>query len=47
MLRVRFKANEEYIYDNWPEASDLDIEEVEDYVFTDRFEKPKWFEEKV
>lgn len=42
---ISYSDNEEYIYNNWPEASDLDIEEVEGYVFTDRFEKPEWFEE--
>lgn len=42
---ISYADNEEYIYNNWPEASDLDIEEVEGYVFTDRFEKPEWFEE--
>lgn len=40
---ISYADNEEYIYNNWPEASDLDIEEVEGYVFTDRFEKPEWF----
>ncbi|BBK09372.1 hypothetical protein [Klebsiella phage 05F01] len=42
---ISYADNEEYIYNNWPEASDLDIEEVEGYVFTDRFEKPEWSEE--
>ena len=44
-ILISYADNEEYIYLNWPEATELDIEEVEEYVFTDRFPKPDWFEE--
>lgn len=42
---VSYADDETYIFNNWPEASDLDVEEVNDYVFTDRFKKPDWFTE--
>lgn len=32
------------ILNNWPEAYDIDSEEASEYVFTDRFQKPEWFE---
>jgi len=31
---------------NWPEASHIEFEEVDKYVFTERFPKPSWFEKK-
>ena len=40
---VAYADNEEEIYKNWPEAECLDSEEVEDYIFTERFQKPDWF----
>ena len=35
------------IKSNWPEAADIDIEEVDGYRFTSRFPKPNWFTENV
>lgn len=32
------------IMENWPEAFDLDSEDVTEYVFTSRFPKPDWME---
>lgn len=29
----------------WPEASDVDIEEVDKIFFSDRFPKPDWYKE--
>ena len=40
---ISYADNEDYIMKNWPEASDLDSEEVSGYIFTDRFPKPDWF----
>jgi len=40
---VSYADDMDYITTNWPEAKDLDIEEREDYFFTDRFPKPDWF----
>lgn len=40
---VSYADDEAYILRNWPEATHLDIEEVEDYVFNSRFPKPDWF----
>ena len=40
---VAYADNEAEIMENWPEATDLDIEEVTEYIFTDRFAKPDWF----
>jgi hypothetical protein len=41
---VSYADSEEYIFDNWPEAKELEIEPVDEYVFTSRFPKPEWFE---
>lgn len=40
---ISYADNEKYIYDNWPEAKNLDIQEVDEYEFSDRFPKPNWF----
>lgn len=42
---VSYADNEEYIYENWPEAEDLDTQQVDTYEFTGRFPKPEWFQE--
>lgn len=42
---VSYADNEQYIYKNWPEASDLEVQEVKEYSFTGRFPKPEWFKE--
>lgn len=41
---ISYADDVDYIYEHWPEAEDLDIDEVEDYVFTDRFPVPEWWE---
>lgn len=43
---ISYADDEAYIYENWPEARDLTIEEFDDYVFTSRFPKPDWFDVK-
>ena len=40
---ISYADDTKYILENWPEAKDLEIEEANAYVFTDRFPKPKWF----
>lgn len=44
---VAYADDLDYIVENWPETEeyvdDIQIEEREDYVFTDRFPKPEWF----
>lgn len=42
---VAYADNVEEIKINWPEATDIEFEEVDKYVFTDRFPKPDWFDE--
>lgn len=42
---VAYADSEDEIMANWPEATDLDIDEVWGYTFTDRFPKPDWFKE--
>jgi hypothetical protein len=42
---VSYADNKKYITDNWPEAEDLEVQEVSTYTFTDRFPKPDWFKE--
>jgi len=44
-ILVAYADNEEEIMRNWPEATDLDSSDRDEYVFTDRFPKPDWFEE--
>ena len=41
---ISYADDVDYIMKNWPEATDLDIEERSEYTFTDRFPKPDWFE---
>lgn len=40
---ISYADDEQYIFDNWPEATDLEWEEVANYKFTGRFPRPKWF----
>lgn len=42
---VAYADDEQYIFDNWPEATELDIEVVTEYIFTERFPRPGWFKE--
>ena len=42
---VAYVDNVEELLRNWPEAEDIDAEEVEEYFFNSRFVKPTWFEE--
>lgn len=42
---VAYADNVEEILENWPEATEIDAEEMEEYTFTERFAKPDWFEE--
>lgn len=42
---VAYVKNEEQIKEFWPEATDIDAEEVNEIVFTDRFSKPDWWTE--
>ncbi len=40
---IAYADNKSEILTNWPEAEEIDIEEVQEYCFTDRFPKPDWF----
>lgn len=40
---ISYADSEDYILENWPEATDLDVTEVEGYMFTSRFPRPEWF----
>ena len=40
---IAYADNEAEILENWPEAQDIDIEEVDEYTFSERFPKPDWF----
>lgn len=44
---ISYADDTQYIMDNWPEAKDLEIQEVDGYTFTDRFPKPEWFDDQV
>lgn len=41
---VSYADDRQYILENWPDATELDVQEVDGYVFTDRFPKPAWFD---
>lgn len=42
---VAYADNEEEILHNWPEAYDIDSEDTDNYIFTDRFKQPEWFKQ--
>lgn len=42
---VAYADDLEYITKNWPEATDIDYDEVDRIVFTERFACPKWYKE--
>ena len=42
-ILVAYADDKAEIYRNWPEAKEIDIEEVDDYFFSSRFPKPEWF----
>lgn len=42
---VAYADNEKEILKNWPEATNIDSEEVTEYKFSDRFKKPEWFKD--
>ena len=39
---VAYADDEDYIIENWPEATDIEVETVENYVYTNRFPRPDW-----
>jgi hypothetical protein len=42
---ISYADDETYIRENWPEARDLETEEVDGYKFSSRFPRPDWFTE--
>lgn len=40
---VSYADNLDYILTNWPEADNIDSQEVDKYEFSGRFPKPDWF----
>lgn len=42
---VAYADNEAQIFELWPEAKNLEIQERDNYTFTDRFPRPEWLEE--
>lgn len=40
---VAYATSIEEIKELWPEASSIDVQEVEKVIFTDRFKKPDWY----
>jgi hypothetical protein len=43
---VSYADDLDYIRENWPEASHIEVvEECETHMFTERFPKPDWFSE--
>jgi len=39
---VAYADDIDEIFDNWPEAKDIDAITVQEYQFTNRFPKPSW-----
>ena len=39
---VAYADDIDEIFDNWPEAKDVDAITVQEYQFTNRFPKPSW-----
>lgn len=44
-ILAAYADNVEQIKEQWPEAYDIDTEEVQEIVFTTRFPKPEWYKE--
>lgn len=44
---IAYADDEAEILRNWPEATEIDAEEVGGYLFTSRFPKPEWFTEQT
>lgn len=42
---ISYADSEEYIKELWPEATDLDVEEVQEITFSSRFPRPIWFKD--
>ncbi len=40
---VAYLPPDSRLADYWPEAQCIDVEDKEEIVFTDRFEKPEWW----
>lgn len=40
---ITYAADKAEILHNWPEAKDIQVEEVDEYHFSNRFPKPDWF----
>lgn len=43
-ILIAYADDEAEVLANWPEATDLDSTERAEYLFTDRFPKPDWFD---
>ena len=44
-ILVAYADNVEQIKELWPEAYDIEAEEVQEIVFTTRFPRPEWYKE--
>jgi 3-hydroxy-3-methylglutaryl CoA synthase len=42
---ITYADSVDYVMENWPEASDLQIDDVDKITFSDRFPKPDWYKE--
>lgn len=41
---ITYADDEKYILENWPEATNIETTQVEQYEFSERFPKPVWFD---
>lgn len=44
---VAYADNEAEILTNWPEATNIESTQEDNYFFSDRFPKPEWFKEQA
>lgn len=42
---VAYVPSDEFLYENWPEATNVELTTVDSITFTDRFSRPEWYEE--
>jgi len=44
-ILIAYADSLEEIYEMWPEAEEVEWEEVDEIIFTSRFPKPDWYKE--
>ncbi len=42
---VAYVPSDDFLYENWPEATNVELISVDSITFTDRFPRPDWYQE--